>query len=276
MTRDKREDDMVKRGVATRGRVAKIVAGSDAVEIKATIPNWQVKPALRRCGLNASNNDERYIYFFDTPRLDLFRAGVIARARRRVGAQHDSTVKFRPVDPEQIPKRWRKYKGFKIEADASEKGVITSGSLTIPVPKGLIKKVAKGHEPIGLLFDDEQQLFLLSLASQKFEFDRVVTMGPTRSWRWKIVHPELPWPLTVELWRRQDGEQMVEVSIKVPVAQAAAAGAGFLAFLAEVGAERDDAQDAKTRWTLSYYANKLAKAARPKKKKAGTRARAKQ
>ena len=41
---------------------------------------------------------------------------------------------------------------------------------------------------------------------------------------------------------------MFEVSIKTPVVQAAAATAGFMAFLAEVGAERDDAQEAKTRW----------------------------
>jgi hypothetical protein len=33
--------------------------------------------------------------------------------------------------------------------------------------------------------------------------------------------------------------------------------AGFMAFLAEVGAERDRAQQAKTRWALSYYAGRL-------------------
>jgi hypothetical protein len=62
----------------------------------------------------------------------------------------------------------------------------------------------------------------------------------------------LPWPLTGELWQREDGARIFEVSIKAPVVQAPAATAGFMAFLAEVGAERDDGQQAKTRWALDH------------------------
>lgn len=82
-------------------------------------------------------------------------------------------------------------------------------------------------------------------------------MGPMRAWRWKYNHPGLPWPITGELWQRHDGARLFEVSIKVPVAQAAAASAGFMAFLAEVGAERDDGQQAKTRWALDHSAKHL-------------------
>jgi hypothetical protein len=41
------------------------------------------------------------------------------------------------------------------------------------------------------------------------------------------------------------------------VAQAAVAIGGFMAFLAEVGAEHDVEQQTKTRWALDYYAAKL-------------------
>ncbi len=50
----------------------------------------------------------------------------------------------------------------------------------------------------------------------------------------------------------------MEVSVKAPAAQAAVIYFGFMAFLAEVGAERDDNQQAKTRWALDFFA-KLAK-----------------
>ena len=182
--------------------------------------------------------------------------GVIARARRIVGGQHDSTIKFRPVDPATIPALWRKYRGFKIEADASEKGVVKSASLTMPVAKGLIKRVAAGSNPISDLFSEEQLLFLLSLASKKIDYSRAIVMGPMRAWRWKVNHPGLPWPITGELWQREDGARIFEVSIKTPVAQAAAASAGFMAFLAEVGAERDEGQRAKTRWALEHWAKR--------------------
>jgi len=238
-------------GVEMRGRVAKTMAGADRVEIKATIPQKQIKLALKTYNLDLDDS-ERYIYFFDTPDLELFETGVIARARRNVGLEHDSTIKFRPVEPASVPPVWRKYSGFKIEADSNETGVVKSASLTMPVAKGLIKRVVAGKEPVASLYTQEQLLFLLSLANRKLDYTKVVVMGPMRAWRWKYKHPGLPWPISGELWQRDDGAQLFEVSIKVPVIQAAAAGAGFMAFLAEVGARRDYGQQAKTRWALEH------------------------
>lgn len=235
----------------TRGQVAKTMAGADSVEIKATIPQNQIELALQAYGLQLDDS-QRYIYFFDTPELELFEQGVIARARRVVGSEHDSTVKFRPMDPDSVPPVWRKHSGFKIEADVGHTGVVKSASLTVPVVKGQIKKVVAGKEPIASLFTEQQLLFLLSMANKKIDYAKVVVMGPMRVWKWKHNDPGLPWPITGELWRRDDGSQVFEVSIKVPVVQAAAAVAGFMAFLAELGAERDDGQQAKTRWALTH------------------------
>jgi hypothetical protein len=237
--------------VETRGQVAKTMAGADGVEIKATIPQNQIQLALEAYGLKLDDS-ERYIYFFDTPDLELFEQGVIARARRVVGALHDSTVKFRPVDPDSVPPVWRKHSGFKIEADCGATGVVKSASLTVPVAKGQIKRVVAGKEPIASLFTEQQLLFLLSMANKKIDYAKIVVMGPMRVWKWKHNDPGLPWPITGELWKRADGSQIFEVSIKVPVVQAAAATAGFMAFLAEVGAEREDGQQAKTRWALLH------------------------
>ncbi len=239
--------------VEARGQVARTMAGAEGVEIKATIPEKQVDQAMEIYGLELDQN-ERFIYFFDTPDLELFETGIIARARRIVGSAHDSTIKFRPIVPDSVPALWRKYSGFKIEADASAKGVVKSASLTMPVSKGLIKRVAAGKDPVARLFTEEQLLFLLSMANKKIDYAKVIVMGPVRAWRWKANHPALPWQLTAELWQRHDGARMFEVSIKAPVIQAAAASAGFMAFLAEVGAQRDDGQQAKTRWALEHGA----------------------
>ena len=270
--------DIVKeRGAATKGRAAKVVAGADFVEVKATIPSQHVAAALTRYGLDPAKQADRYIYFFDTPDLSLLAAGVIARARRVVGGRHDSTVKFRPVVPDDVPTRWQKYRGFKIEADASDRGVVTSASLTMPVEKGLIKRVAAGDERIGRLFTEEQINFLLSLAHRKLDYSKLIALGPVEAFRWKLAEPALPWPLTLELWRRPDGEQIMEVSVKAPAVQAAVIYFGFMAFLAEVGAERDANQQAKTRWALDFFAArakpKAAAGARGKARKPASRVR---
>jgi hypothetical protein len=250
---------VMERGAATRGKVARATSGADAIEIKATIADRQVAAALKRFGLRSDNDDERYIYFFDTPRLDLNRAGIITRARRVVGAAHDSTVKFRPVEPEAVGKRWRKYPGFKIEADASEKGMVKSASFSMPVAKGAIKAVVAGRKAIRSIFTRDQEAFMKETAGRKIAFDQIVVLGPLRAQRWKIRDPGCPWPITAELWTRADGNRMMEVSIKAPVVQAAVAIGGFMAFLAEVGAERDLGQQTKTRWALDFHAARLKK-----------------
>jgi hypothetical protein len=249
----------MERGAATRGKVAKAVAGAEAIEIKATIPDHQVMQALSRFGLTASNDEERYIYFFDTPKLDLLSAGIIARARRVVGDAHDSTVKFRPVSPTDVGQKWRKYRDFKIEVDASETGMVKSASFSMPVNKGLIKRVAGGKKPIGEIFSAEQEDFLMTMAGRAIDFASLAVLGPLIAQRWQLEDPGCPWPITVELWRRGDGKRLMEVSIKAPAVQAAVAVGGFMAFLAEMGAERDRNEQSKTRWALDYYVGKLSR-----------------
>jgi hypothetical protein len=260
---------MAERGAATKGKVAKTVAGADDVELKATIPHRQIHWGLRRYNLTKANDQERHIYFFDTPDLELFHAGIVLRARRIIGGEHDSTVKLRPVDPAKVPSKWRKYAGFKIEADAGENGVVKSASLTMPVAKGVIRRVAEGKLGVAALLMDEQKQFLLEMAKLEIDLARLLIMGPLQAQRWKFSDPALPWPITAELWRRDDGELIFEASIKAPVEQAAVAAGGFLAHLAEIGAERDHAQEAKTRWALEHYAGKSrGRVAKPVGKKA--------
>ena len=252
----------VERGVRTRGRVARAMTGADSIEIKATIPDRQITAALERYGLTPKNDEERYIYFFDSPALELHAAGIIVRARRTVGDVHDSTVKFRPVEPASVSKAWRKYRDFKIEADASEKGLVKSASFSMPVEKGLIKSVVAGKRQVRDLITREQRAFIEKTAKRKIDFDRVVVLGPLRAHRWQFDDPACPWKITGELWIREDGQRMLEASIKAPAVQAAVAIAGFMAFLAEVGADKDNEQQTKTRWALSYYAAKQVTAPR--------------
>lgn len=262
----------MERGAATRGKVTQAVAGADAIEVKATIPDRQVRQALARFGLTARNDDERYIYFFDTPKLELLDAGIIARARRVVGDAHDSTVKLRPVNPADVGRKWRKYRDFKIEVDASETGLVKSASFSMPVNKGLIKRVAGGKQPIAAIFTVEQEDFLMTMAGRAIDFASLAVLGPLIARRWQVEDPGCPWPITAELWKRGDGKRLLEVSIKAPAVQAAFAIGGFMAFLAELGAERDRNQQTKTRWALDYYVAKLARS--PARKAGAARAAA--
>jgi len=41
-------------------------------------------------------------------------------------------------------------------------------------------------------------------------------MGPIRVLRWKLRHKKFPHELTLDEWRLPNGEDLIEVSIKVP------------------------------------------------------------
>ncbi len=157
--------------------------------------------------------------------------------------------------------KWRRYPDFKIEADASETSLVKSASFSMPVLKGHIKRVAVGKKPIAEIFTPAQMKFLTRIAGHKIDFASLVVLGPLIAQRWRFEDPGCPWPITAELWTRADGKRMMELSIKARAIQAAVAVGGFMAFLAEVGAERDKDQQTKTRWALEYYVSKLAQPA---------------
>ncbi len=137
--------------------------------------------------------------------------------------------------------------------------MVKSASFSMPVASGLIKRVAAGKRGIAELFTAEQEEFLMRMARRHIDFKTLAVLGPVTAQRWRIEDPACPWPITAELWKREDGDLLMEVSIKAPIQQAAVAVGGFMAFLAEVGAERDKDEQAKTRWALAYYAAKLAR-----------------
>lgn len=229
-------------------------AGIDAVEIKVTVRPDQELRAERALQVNEETADVRMIYFFDTPDLDLFEAGVVLRARQVKGDDDDSTVKLRPVDPATMLAYWREREGFKMESDWTGDRSVCSASLTAIQQSREIDEVADGERTIDKLFSSEQEGFLQTFAKVPVAFDKLVVMGPIRVLRWKLIHEDFEHQLTVEEWRLPNGDDLVEVSIKVEPDHAPAAQQEFNDHLVKLGLDPQGAQETKTRTALSYFA----------------------
>jgi hypothetical protein len=233
---------------------ARELAAMDAIEIKVTIRPDQELRAARAMEVDEDTAEVRVIYFYDTPHLDLFKAGVVLRARLVKGDDDDSTVKFRPVKADAIAEEWRQTEGFKLEADCVGNRLVCSASLTTRQQRTEIEEVSKGKRLIEKLFSAEQERFLGEFYPDKFDFKELRVMGPIRVLRWKLKHKEFPYQLTIEEWRLPDGDDLVEASIKVSPDEASSAHKEFDQHLKQLGLDPRGAQETKTRTALEYFA----------------------
>lgn len=237
------------------GKAARATLGTDAIEVKLTVVERQEKAVLEKFGLERAEAERRRIYFYDTPKLGLFRQGVVLRARETGGRGSDSTVKIRPIDPRKVDAAWRKKGGFKLEADAVGEKVIRSASFTAAQSDDEIEQVASGERPIGKLFTSDQEDFLEAFSPVPVDFGELVALGPISSLRWNFEDAGLPYGICAEEWRLPNGHDLLELSIKATREAAAAASAAFQAFLRELGFEVDEAQQTKTRTALEVLAH---------------------
>ena len=234
---------------------------TDAVEIKVTIRPDQELRAERAMQIDEDTANVRLIYFYETPNLDLFNAGIALRARLIKGDADNSTVKFRSDKIEMVAPEWYRAEGFKVEADWVGDHAVYSVSLTNEQKRDEIEQVADGERAIEKLFSKEQERFLREIYKGSVEFEQLRVMGPIRVLRWRLKHAGFPHRLTVEEWRLPNGDDLVEVSIKVPPAEAAQARKAFEDHLETLGLDPKGAQETKTRTALEFFANAPTEAA---------------
>src|SRR5688572_10169919 len=83
------------------------------VELKLTLRAEHVDLAREQLELHDDDAEERDIFFFDTPQLELFDQGVILRARNIHEDDDDSTIKIRPLAAKKVAASWFGLAGFK-------------------------------------------------------------------------------------------------------------------------------------------------------------------
>jgi hypothetical protein len=226
--------------------------GPSAIEIKVTLRPDEELRGVRALELNEDTAEVRIIYFYDTTSLNLYHSGVVLRARLVKGDQDDSKVKIRPVDPAKVHSQWIQMPGFKIEADSTGESVVCSASLSVIQKRDEIDEVAQGKRAIDKLFSIDQERLLAEFHPHSVDFKTLRALGPVRVLRWTTKHRGFPHELTTEEWRLPDGEDLLEVSIKIAPDQGASARKAFEGHLRQMGLDPAGAQETKTRTALKH------------------------
>lgn len=232
------------------------LAGVTDVEIKVTVSENREHAAEKAFKLDPRTGEIRHIFFFDTRDLRLFNNGVILRARNVKGGKDDSTIKIRPVDPKQIVEKWRRLDGFKVEADGVGAEFKPSASFSVEQDGDEIKAVVRGDRGIDKLFSKKQEEFLAEMSKVDADFASLLVLGPVDALRWKFDHPGLSHAITAENWTLPDRRDLLELSIKVPSAQARTASAAFNVFLKGLDLEPKGGQQTKTKAVLEFFAGR--------------------
>jgi hypothetical protein len=224
-----------------------------AIEIKITARAQDedvVRAALDSADVEA---ERREVYFFDTPELELFDAGIVLRARLVRDGADDSTIKLRPVVPGELSAAWKETDGFEVELDAVGDDAICSAKLSVDQDRGEIKEVAEGKRDIRKLFSDTQEKLLEEFNPVGVGWDDLVVLGPVDVRKWEVEPKELDWEVIVEEWVLPDDSDLVELSVKAEPGEAAKAHAAFAEFMEGRDIDTEGDQQTKTRAVLGYF-----------------------
>lgn len=218
------------------------------VESKWNLHPEQAALAHTKLGLRRAEAEARQIYFFDTPALDLYRQGLILRAR--VAKETETTVKFRPMTLQEAGAHAGQ-DGFKWEIDNNGEQHVPACSFKAEQSAPKVKRAIAGEIAVHKLFSKDQEAF--AALRGEFNWDTLTIFGPVGALVWKTRHPDFAYPYTLEQWTLATGEVISEISVKTPYAEAKAAAHALREFLAARGLSLATEQLSKTGRTLRAH-----------------------
>jgi hypothetical protein len=238
-------------------RLLSLAKSSDSVELKVTISEDAQRSTITALELDPLDAQIRQVFFFDTPDLDLNKAGVVARARRIQGRDHDSVVKLRPVVPDELPDRLRHSPNLGVEVDVIPGAFVCSASLKGTVGPTVVGDAVHGRKPLSKLFSKDQRRFFAAHAPEGLAIDDLSVLGPIFVLKLKLTPKELGRRLVAELWLYPDGEHILELSTKCEPLDGIEVATAMRAFLANKRINIGDEQQTKTKTALEFYSAEL-------------------
>jgi hypothetical protein len=234
----------------------RLVKGADSIELKLTLPEHSYRSAAAALGVDPLDAQIRQVFFFDTPDLDLNKAGVVARARRVQGRGDDSVVKLRPVVPSDLPAALRKLPEFVVEVDALPGGYVCSASLK-GTPSAAVRDSVTGRGPLRKLFSKPQRAFFAEHAPVGLAIDDLEVLGPIFVLKLKLSPKAFGRRLVTEMWLYPDGSRIVELSTKCLPGEGLDVADALRGFLAGKGISTDGEQQTKTKTALEFFSSEL-------------------
>ena len=231
----------------------KILRDVGSVEIKLVAPIHTHRATIAKLGVDPIEAEIRQVIFFDTPDLDLNKAGVVVRARRIQGGAGDTVIKLRPVDPAGIDRELRRSESFKTEIDVVPGGFVCSGSFKGRCTAQEAKDAVGGKMPLDSLFSKEQRDFYIKHAPKGIALRSLEAYGPTFVLKARKWIKQLDRRLVVEMWLFPDGSRNLEISMKCEPSAAFQVAQEAKEYFKGIGIDLSANQQTKTRAAMQFF-----------------------
>lgn len=238
-------------------RLVELVQSADSIELKLTVPELSYRSTAAALGIDPLDAQIRQVFFFDTPDLALYEAGVVARARRVQGRDSDSVVKLRPVVPADLPTSLRRSPDFVVEVDAMPGGYVCSASMKGTLPPAAVLRSVSREKPLRKLFSKEQKAFFAAHAPSGADIDDLSVLGPIFVLKLKVLPETFSRPIVAEMWFYPDGTRILELSAKCKPGDALNLAVEVRRFLDAKGIEVSGQQQTKTKTALEFFSAEL-------------------
>jgi hypothetical protein len=235
----------------------RLAKASDSVELKLTVPASGQRSAIRSLGIDPLDAQIRQVFFYDTPDLTLYDAGLNLRARRIQGKGEDSVVKVRPVDPDRLDAEWRVSPNMKVEVDAMPGGYVCSASVKGRPADGDTRSVSLAGLPIRKLFSKEQRTFFAIHAPEGIELDHLAVLGPIFVLKVTFTPEDFARKMVAEVWFYPDGRRLLELSTKCTPSETMQVATETRLYLADHDIDLTGAQETKTKSALHFFAKEV-------------------
>ncbi|MGH3455445.1 MAG: hypothetical protein ACRDP2_13565 [Nocardioidaceae bacterium] len=237
--------------------IVQLLPTADSVELKLSVPEANRRSAVKALDMDPLEAQIRQVVFFDTADLDLYRHGVVVRARRVQRKSGDTVVKLRPFEPGDVSPKVRESHSFSVEIDAMPGGFVCSGTMKTAVDDHPVKQVMSGDLPLRKVLSKQQRRLVAEHGPADVELEDLQRLGPVNVLKLKFSPAEYDRKLVAELWNYPDGSHVLELSTKCAPADTFTVAAQTREFLESRGVDLLAEQQTKTRLALQLFSREL-------------------
>jgi hypothetical protein len=188
-----------------------------SVEIHVPLCKAPLSAVLERLGAEKFPDHRYDTYFFETSSMDLYRSGLIVRARKSGDSKSQLTVKLRPLDLAVVGPKWHDVPHFKCEQDRLGGVGTDSCSLARPRSAKQLAEIVVGDKPVWEELSAAQHDFLEEAGPDAVPWSASRALGPVETRTWEIEEGWNGETVTLESWKIPGtlSKEFIEISLRV-------------------------------------------------------------